>query len=598
MHAPRAVLLALGAAVTWVGAQAPATAATEPRRSDLRADELLGGWNYAAPLILDAYAPRSGVGESGDVFEGRLTLRAGAAPPRIRVLRDDYHTATSADSAVARLPELDLDFVQQGEFLIPARVGPIPSSHPYWEYMVGTGRVWREPGDGGYTRASVPFALVETNANCVHNGVLSFLFRADGRVSRAAYQVSGETCAYFKADLWGLLEASYAPHRVAARDAIIEASRRERADRLPRRTLADLAREHPGVDVANFAHPEDVKPQDLTTWGVVVGGIHYAGRCPTRAGEYPYCDEIELPSYSLAKSMFAALALMRLERLHPGTRLERVADHVPECRASGRWSDVTLENLLDMASGNYLSAAEHADEFDPSADERFFLRRTHAEKVDYACNFFPRKTSPGERFVYRTSDTYILGSAMSDILRREQGTNADLVDDFAVPQLWRPAGLGAGVGVVRRTGDTTAQPFTGYGLLLQPDDVAKLARFFEGTNTLPEQILDPAMYRAALQRDPADRGLRASEDGSLVYNNAFWAVRVADLPGCATEQYVPFMSGYGGISVVFMPNGVGYYYFSDGEDFRFLRAVREAAKIRPYCTPGPREPQPPEVEHR
>jgi hypothetical protein len=58
------------------------------------------------------------------------------------------------------------------------------------------------------------------------------------------------------------------------------------------------------------------------------------------------------------------------------------------------------------------------------------------------------------------------------------------------------------------------------------------------------------------------------------------------------------MSGYGGISVVLMPNDVGYYYFSDGEDFRFLRAVREAAKIRPYCTPGPREPQPPEVEHR
>jgi hypothetical protein len=135
-------------------------------------------------------------------------------------------------------------------------------------------------------------------------------------------------------------------------------------------------------------------------------------------------------------------------------------------------------------------------------------------------------------------------------------------------------------------------------MLLLPDDVAKLARFFESTNNLPGQLLDPAMYRAALQREPGDRGLRASEDGSLVYNNGFWAVRVAGLPGCDADRFVPFMSGYGGISLVLMPNDVAYYYFSDGGDFRFMRAVREAARIRPYCASGPREPQPPGKQHQ
>jgi len=294
------VLLALFAATACAAAQSPHDAAMHGERAELRAGDLLDGWSYPEPLSLDAYAPRAGALESGDVFEGRLRLRAGDAAPGMRVMRDDYQSSASADAAVGRLPDLDLDFVQAGDVLLPARRGLLPSAHPHWEFVIGAGRVWREPGDRGYTRASVPFALVEVNANCVHNGVLSFLFRADGRVSRAAYQVSGETCAYFKADLWGLLVASYAPHPVEARDAIVAASRREREERLPRRTMADLAREHPGVDVANFAHPEDVKPRDLTTWGVVVGGIHYAGRCPTRAGEYPYCDEIELPSYSLA----------------------------------------------------------------------------------------------------------------------------------------------------------------------------------------------------------------------------------------------------------------------------------------------------------
>ena len=69
-----------------------------------------------------------------------------------------------------------------------------------------------------------PFALVEINANCVHNGVLGFLYRADGRISKAAYQVSSETCAYFKADLWGLLIASYTPHPVPGRDLIVHAA--------------------------------------------------------------------------------------------------------------------------------------------------------------------------------------------------------------------------------------------------------------------------------------------------------------------------------------------------------------------------------------
>jgi hypothetical protein len=258
---------------------------------------------------------------------------------------------------------------------------------------------------------------------------------------------------------------------------------------------------------------------------------------------------------------------------------------------------VTLGNLLDMASGNYLSAADHGDEYEPGVDPAFFVPGAHASKISYACNRFPRREPPGRRFVYRTSDTYVLGSAMADVVRREMGPNADLVADLVWPGVWRPMGLGTGVQDVRRTRDAVRQPLTGYGLLLQPDDVAKLARFFDSTNELPERLLDPAMYRAALQRDPADRGLPASDDGSLLYQNGFWAVRVAGLAGCATDQYVPFMSGYGGISLVLMPNDVAYYYFSDGGDFRFLRAVREAARIRPFCTQGPGGPRPPEDQN-
>ena len=182
---------------------------------------------------------------------------------------------------------------------------------------------------------------------------------------------------------------------------------------MPRRTMADLTREYPGVDVSNFAHPEDVKAPDLTTWGVVVGGIHYAGRCPTRAGEYPYCDQVELPSYSLAKSMFAALGLMRLERLHPGHAGS--AGRRPRARVSRQWrlgGRDASRTCSTWRAATASSAAEHADE-DPTSHADF-LRSSHPRrKIDYACDHSRAATRRGERFVYRTTDTYMLGTALA-----------------------------------------------------------------------------------------------------------------------------------------------------------------------------------------
>jgi hypothetical protein len=43
------------------------------------------------------------------------------------------------------------------------------------------------------------------------------------------------------------------------------------------------------------------------------------------------------------------------------------------------------------------------------------------------------------------------------------------------------------------------------------------------------------------------------------------------------------MQGYSGIVVVLMPNGASYYYASDGRDFTWDAAIREADKINPLC---------------
>src|SRR3546814_3685420 len=87
---------------------------------------------------------------------------------------------------------------------------------------------------------------------------------------------------------------------------------------------------------------------------------------------------------------------------------------------------------------------------------------------------------------------------------------------------------------------------------------------------------------AALQRDPADRGL-APLDGYR-YNNGFWAHDVGGrMPGCSGELWIPFMSGYGGITMLILPNGSAYYYFSDDDTYLWMDAAQAAHGIRRLC---------------
>ncbi|HEY0104833.1 MAG TPA: serine hydrolase, partial [Rhizomicrobium sp.] len=481
-----------------------------------------------------------------------------------------------AEEPARHLPPFDFAFVQAGDALIPARRGAIPSPHAMWEFLLEPGRAWDEPGDDGYTRAALPFTLEEKNANCMHNGVLTFLFRNDGSVSDVAYQMASETCLYFKFDLWGRAAARYVPGAVPDAAAIAAAYAREVATRLPVKPIAALAQDHPGIDPADFGAAAEIDPADMTTYGLVLDGVNYRGGCQTRLGPYPFCEAMDLPSYSLAKSLFAGLGTMRLSRLYPGVAGETVAPLVPECAAAGTWQDVTLGNLLDMASGHFNSSADQADE-DAADIAPFFEASDHAGRIRFACTQYPRKAAPGTQWVYHTADTYLLGTALNAFYRGNAGAGADVYRDVLTP-LWRQLDLSPAIDVTRRSYDAQAQPFAGWGLTLHADDVAKLAAFI----TSPTPLLDRKMLDAALQRDPADPGMRASND-AFRYHNGFWAWNAAATLGCKSPAWIPFLSGYGGIAVALMPNGVTYYYFSDGGTFSWARAAMQADRIKSFC---------------
>src|SRR6185436_6826249 len=116
--------------------------------------------------------------------------------------------------------------------------------HPFWNYLVGPGRAWQETGDNGYTRAAFPVALVQRQVNCVHNGVMTFLFD-DTHVSRVQFQIAQETCLYLKFDVGGQLPARYVPGTVAEADTLRTAHAAEVAGRLPAKPISAIADDYP-----------------------------------------------------------------------------------------------------------------------------------------------------------------------------------------------------------------------------------------------------------------------------------------------------------------------------------------------------------------
>ena len=498
------------------------------------------------------------------------------------------------------------DFVQNGQDLIPVRRDAVAvSSQGWWDVVLQPGRVWKESADQGYTRAAVPFALMEKNANCIQNGILMFLFKSGGapNISRVAIEITKETCLYNRFDMVGMLTAGYSPHTISNASALIAGYAAELANRMPIRPVAQLTTDFPSLGL-NPANLQIGDPTHVTVYGLVVdlNGTYtnYVGGCQTRNGLYPYCDTMVLPSYSTAKSAYAAIALMHLQANNSSAASQIISNWVPApyCRPSSTavWSDVTFGNALDMATGNYTSSAYESDE--NNLMNGLFSSTSNNSKVNFSWCTFPNKSNPGTVWVYHTSDTYLLGRAMEIYLTYQPGYNyySDLLANFVVPDIYAPLGLSPTSQWSRRTsgwGDPQ-QNFTGWGMTWVRSDIAKIAKFMSIDNGAISgvQKLDPTMLNAALQRSPTypDGLATGDSQGVLWYQHGLWAKNVQAPVGCSNPTYVPEMSGYGGITVAMFPpshgSGVIYYNFSDEGNaaaFDWSNPAIEANKFGSYC---------------
>ena len=519
-------------------------------------------------------------------FQGTLTLLNTATSGGFTEIKDSYARTAKADNAWKHLPPVTATLVQNGSHLIPVERGLTITGGSVYNLILGPGRAWTESGDAGRTRAALPFAIVERNANCVHNGALTFVFDAT-TISKVRYQITQETCAYQKFDMWGQVSATYTPSTVTGAEQVRNDYAAEVADRLPTKPITALATDYPGSGIDTSKFGAGITASHMTKYGVLVNGTNYVSGCTTRSGTYPFCEQMVMPSYSTAKSAFVGVAYQRLAQLYgAGVKDQIVGSLVPETStASGVWSDVTVDNALDMATGNYSLAGYESDE-DGLKMSNFFDAESYADKMATAL-VFPRKATPGTKWIYHTSDSFLTARAENAILQSHQGSGAEILamlrDDVLKPLKVSPDSWGS----VRTDNSTSGKAFGGYGLFWTSDNIAKMAKLLnnDGGQINGTQVLSASALDASMQRDPTDRGVTTSGTVPFKYNNQFWAKQFTptEFPQLTCSFWTPFMSGYGGITIAMAPNGATYWYFSDNSEFSWSAAVLETGKINPLC---------------
>ena len=171
-------------------------------------------------------------------------------------------------------------------------------------------------------------------------------------------------------------------------------------------------------------------------------------------------------SFSVAKSFTSTLvgAALRDGAIH--SLDDKVVRYIPELSA-GAYRDVTVRQLLTMTSG----VRWNEDYVDPSSDvaRMYEGERKQGEPllVTYMSRL-PREFPPGERWVYKTGETDLIGILV------ERATGKTLAS-YLSEKIWKPYGMGADAIWLKDEVDGTEAGGSGVSATLA--DYARLGQF-------------------------------------------------------------------------------------------------------------------------
>ena len=527
----------------------------------LPAAALLAAAEPTEPLDGAAFVAAAGADDPLHSLDGWLTINPGEGK------RTVYHAEywLTEDDQQAPLPTLAGEFVQCGRDLVPTARGRQITDDAYWDVLLSPGRIWSNPHDGGYSRVALPFALSLKTVNCVFNGMLTFLY--DGTAaSQVRWQLTQETCHLLQLDAWGQGTATVEPGIGAAAETARADFLDERAARPEVRAFAQLAVDHPGVELA--ALDEGLSLPDISARGLLVDDVLYLDTCRTRYGESPFCQDLILPSFSLAKTAYTGLGLAAMAQEFDTDPYARTLSEL--LGVGGSWGAVTLENLVDMSTGHY----QYDNQYDTDVPG-FYGSLDLAGRLD-ATFSLPQRSAPGERVVYLTPNSQVAAAAMDAHLA---DVGSEETDSFAyvVERVLRPAGVTPDSFQSLRTwegnGQNNGTGFGGYGMWFTPHGISALGAFVlrGGDGMLHPERLAETLF----QTD--DHGAQLNYY-SYRYNNGMWGHPIS---GC--DQMASVLFGISGITVILAPNGLVYFAFTDSQSYTVASVLPQLDAIRPLC---------------
>ncbi len=524
-----------------------------------------------APVANAAFAPAKGALPAPE-FAGVLKIHA--SPMQMLPVLTQPPVIQGRDTRI--FPGVQLEFFTLGDLLVPVQRGEMvreTSAGPaqsYWRVIPQFGKVWREKGDGDWSRAAFPIMLVNDTENHAHQGLATFLYRP-GQVTGLMIQFVQQTGPYMIKQYfvaWGYLPAEFAAGDSQKLEARRTQAQAELKDRLPAKPWSELQKIVPPGTLDGFGGP--IYPKWQVAVALVRDGTLYYQDPVTPYGPYPYPLEMRFGVRSVTKSVFAPLALLRLAQVYgPWVLTLKVGDYVPGI--DPKWRRVRFIDAADMATGygGMGSTKTHPNDiFDGYLGGNYddwYTAPSYADKIrQIDANLHPYPWEPGTVMRYRDQDYFLLGAAIDGFLKSVRGPQADL-GEMVQTEVLTPIGIHQAPTVRTREADgKDGLVWCNAGYYPTLDDLAKIALLYEargahdGVQILNRDLTtdllaarDAIVKNADASIGPVAGPLAGSKEDGL-YKMGFHFLRYVN--GKGVVEYLPSMHGSGDNEVILYPN--------------------------------------------
>ncbi len=532
--------------------------------------------------------------ESGKAIPQPITNSAFAPGPRASIAPEFVGTLQIEQSTMQAQPAVEhpilsgrdgrlfpgvtLAFFTMDGILVPVQRGEMVretatvKSPSYWRVIPQFGRVWKEPGDGHWSRAAFPITLVNDTENHAHQGLASFLYDGD-KISSVRFQFIQQTAPYLFHQhfiLWGSSRArltSYAPTDLTGERS---AAKAELAARLPTKPWSELVKSLPAGTLDGFGGPLD--PKWMVTAALVRDGVMYYQNAPTAYGDYPYPLEMRFGVRSITKSVVNPLSVLRLAQVYgPWVLTLKVGDYVEGL--DPKWKRIRFNDAINMASGfggvgsTKTNPNEEFAGYLEGNYDGWYTAPSHAEKLKIIQdNLKPYPWEPGTVYRYRDQDPYLLGVAIDHFLKSVRGPKADRWE-MVQQEVLKPIGVyHAPLVRTQEANGKEGYAWGNAGYYPTLDDLAKIALLYRdlgehnGQQLLNRHLVADLMSARDAMRKRTDMSVDRrpppeDDTSEQLYKMGF---HFAPYVGSRSHKkfYLPEMNGSGENQVIIFPNGL------------------------------------------